>query len=147
MKPTPMQFVPYSEARTEAHLTKNEVSHLSFAVYFLPSILVSSTFRFLYSIVPFLFSVFRSNVFVITNKTGSTTLKKWTTPDSRNTPSTTNLEEEETVDAPRNDGNGSMPEQVKRPNPWRKMMMMMMYLLFLHIFFTCPFLFCPVSPS
>jgi len=23
-----------------------------------------------------------------------------------------------------NDGNASMPEQVKRPNPWRKMMMM-----------------------
>jgi hypothetical protein len=35
------------------------------------------------------------------------------------------------VDAPRKDGNASMPEQVKRPNPWRKkkkkkkMMMMM----------------------
>jgi len=27
------------------------------------------------------------------NKTGSTILKEWTTPDSRNTPSTTNLEE------------------------------------------------------
>jgi len=52
-------------------------------------------------------------------------LKEWTTPDSRNTPSTTNLEEEETVDAPGTDGNASMPEQVKRPNPWRKMMMMM----------------------
>ena len=25
------------------------------------------------------------------------------------------------VDAPGNDGNASMPEQVKRPNPWRKM--------------------------
>jgi len=25
-----------------------------------------------------------------------------------------------------NDGNASMPEQVSRPNPWRKMMMMMM---------------------
>jgi len=49
-------------------------------------------------------------------------LKEWTTPDSRNTPSTTNLEEEETVDAPGNDGNASMPERVKRPNPWRKMM-------------------------
>jgi len=53
-------------------------------------------------------------------------MKEWTTPDTRNTPSTTNLEEEETVDAPGNDGNASMPEQVKRPNPWRKMMMMMM---------------------
>ena len=39
---------------------------------------------------------------------------------SRNTPSTTNLEEEEIVDAPGNDGNASMPEQVKRLNPWRK---------------------------
>ena len=46
-------------------------------------------------------------------------------PDSRDTPSTTNLEEEEIVDAPGNDGNASMPEQVKRPNPWRKMMIMM----------------------
>jgi len=54
-----------------------------------------------------------------------TTLKEWTTPDSRNTPSITNLEEEETVDAPGNDGNASMPEQVKRPNTRRKMMMMM----------------------
>jgi len=44
-------------------------------------------------------------------------------PDSRNTPSTTNFEEEEIVDAPGNDGNASMPEQVRRPNPWRKMMM------------------------
>jgi hypothetical protein len=48
-----------------------------------------------------------------------------TTSDCRDTPSTTNLEEEETVDATGNDGNASMPEQVKRPNPWRKMMMMM----------------------
>ena len=35
---------------------------------------------------------------------------------------TTNLEEEEIVDVLGNDGNASMPEQVKRPNPWRKMM-------------------------
>ena len=62
-----------------------------------------------------------------TNKTGSTILKEWTTPDFRNTPSTTNLEEEEIVDATGNDGNASMPEQVKRPNPRRKMMMMMMH--------------------
>jgi len=27
------------------------------------------------------------------------------------------------VDASGNDGNASMPEEVKRPNPWRKMMM------------------------
>jgi hypothetical protein len=40
-------------------------------------------------------------------------------PISRNTPSTTNLEEEEIVDAPGNDGNASMPEQVKRPIPCR----------------------------
>jgi len=53
-------------------------------------------------------------------------LKEWTTPDFRNTPSTTNLEEEENVDALGNDGNASMPEQVNRPNPLRKMMMMMM---------------------
>ena len=56
--------------------------------------------------------------------------------DSRNTPSTTNLEEEEIVDAPGNNGNASMPVQVKRPNPWRKMMMMMMmmmnYLIYLN---------------
>ena len=51
-------------------------------------------------------------------------MKEWTTPDSRNTPSTTNLEEEEIVDVPGNDGNASKPEQVKRPNPWRKMMIM-----------------------
>ena len=38
----------------------------------------------------------------------STTLKEWTT-DSWNMPSTTNLEEEEIVDAPGNDGNASMP--------------------------------------
>jgi hypothetical protein len=34
-------------------------------------------------------------------------------------PSTTKLEEEEIVDAPGSDGNVSMLEQVKRPNPWR----------------------------
>ena len=58
-----------------------------------------------------------------TNKTGPTTSKEWTTPDCRNTPSTTNLEEEGIVDDQGNDGNVSMPEQVKRPNLWRKMMM------------------------
>jgi len=50
-------------------------------------------------------------------------LKEWTTTDSRNTSSTTNLEEEEIVDALGNDGNASMPGQVKRPNPFRKMML------------------------
>jgi len=34
------------------------------------------------------------------------------------------------LDALGNDVNASMPEQVKRPNPWRKMMMMMMYTLY-----------------
>jgi hypothetical protein len=62
-------------------------------------------------------------------------LKEWTTPDFRNIPSTTNLEEEEIVDAPRKDGNASMPEQVKRPNPWRKMMMMMMMMMIFECFF------------
>ena len=45
-------------------------------------------------------------------------MKEWTTPDFRNTPSITNLEEEEIVDAPGKDDNASMPEEVKRPNPW-----------------------------
>jgi len=40
-------------------------------------------------------------------------LKEWTTPNSRNMPPTTNLEEEEIVDGPGNDGNALMPEQVK----------------------------------
>jgi len=52
-------------------------------------------------------------------------LKQWTTADPRNTPSSTKLEEEEIVGALGNDGNASMPERVKRPNPWRKMMMML----------------------
>jgi hypothetical protein len=56
-------------------------------------------------------------------------LKEWTTPDFRNTPSTTNLEEEEIVDAPGRDGNASMPEQVKRPNPWRRRRRMMMKMI------------------
>jgi hypothetical protein len=56
-------------------------------------------------------------------KTGSTISKEWTTPDFRNTP-TTNPEEEEIVDARGNVGKASMPEQFKRLNPWRKMMMM-----------------------
>jgi hypothetical protein len=33
------------------------------------------------------------------------------------------------VDAPGNDDNASMPEEVKRPNPWRKMTMMMMMMM------------------
>jgi hypothetical protein len=56
-------------------------------------------------------------------------LKERTTPDPRNTPSTTNLEEEEIVDAPGNDNNASMPEQVKRPYPWKKKKMMIILIL------------------
>jgi hypothetical protein len=33
------------------------------------------------------------------------------------------------VDAPGNEGNTSMPEQVKIPNPWMTMMMMMMMMM------------------
>jgi hypothetical protein len=58
----------------------------------------------------------------------STISKEWTTPDFRNTPSTTNLEGEEIVDAPGKAGNASMPEQVKRPNPWKMMMMMILWI-------------------
>jgi hypothetical protein len=59
----------------------------------------------------------------------STILKEWTTPDSRNKPSATNLEEEGFVDALGNNGNSSMPEEFKRCNPWRNMMMMMMMIM------------------
>jgi hypothetical protein len=52
-------------------------------------------------------------------------LKELITADCRNTPSNINIEEEEAVDDLRKDGKTSMPEQVKRPKPWRKMMMMM----------------------
>jgi hypothetical protein len=52
-------------------------------------------------------------------------LKEWTTPDFRNTPSTTNLEKEEIMDAVENDGKVSIWEQINRPNPWRKMIMIM----------------------
>jgi hypothetical protein len=57
-------------------------------------------------------------------------LKEWITTDCRNTPSTTNPEDEAMADAPGKDGNASMPEQVKRPNPWRKMMMMITITVF-----------------
>ena len=56
-------------------------------------------------------------------------MKEWTTPDFRNTPSTTILEEEKIVDALGNDGNGPMPEQVNRHNPWMMMIMMMMMMM------------------
>jgi hypothetical protein len=51
----------------------------------------------------------------------------YNTSHSKITLSTTNLKKEEVVDAPGNDGNASMPEQVKRPNPWKKMMTTMPY--------------------
>ena len=54
---------------------------------------------------------------------------EWITTDSRNMPSTTNPKDEETTDAPGNDGNASMSEQVKQPSPWRKMMMMTMMMM------------------
>jgi hypothetical protein len=53
----------------------------------------------------------------VKKRTGSTISKEWTTPDFRNIPSTINLEGEEIVEAPGKDGNASMAEQVKRPNP------------------------------
>jgi hypothetical protein len=48
-------------------------------------------------------------------------------------PSTTNLVGEEIVDAPGKHGYASMPEQVKRPDPWRKIMMMMMMMMMMMI--------------
>ena len=42
---------------------------------------------------------------------------------SETRPQLQNLEEEEIVDALGNDDNVSMPEQVHRPNPWRRRMM------------------------
>ena len=56
-------------------------------------------------------------------------MTEWTTPDCRNTPSTTNLEEEEIVEALGSDGNASMLENVERPNPRRMMMVMMMMMM------------------
>jgi hypothetical protein len=67
-----------------------------------------------------------SSLKIALHQTGSIILKEWTTPDFRNTPSTTNLVEEEIVGALGNDGNASMPEQVSRPNPSKKKKMMMM---------------------
>ena len=48
------------------------------------------------------------------------------TTDCRNTSSTTNPEDEEVVDSPGKDVNAPMSELVKRTNPQRKMMTMMM---------------------
>jgi hypothetical protein len=75
-----------------------------------------------------------------TNKTGSAILKEWTTPDSRNTPSSKNLEKEEIVDASGNDGNASMPEQVKRPNPWMMMMKIEEIHLFYYVFYASSYI-------
>ena len=33
------------------------------------------------------------------------------------------------MDAPGNDGNASMPEQVKRPNPWRKIIIIIVIVI------------------
>ena len=48
-------------------------------------------------------------------------MKEWTTTDCRNTSSNINIKEEGIVDDLRKDGNASMTEQVKRPNPWKRM--------------------------
>jgi hypothetical protein len=40
------------------------------------------------------------------------------------------------VAAPGNDGNASIPEEIKPPNPWRKMMMMMNSKRKLDVFFS-----------
>jgi hypothetical protein len=77
------------------------------------------------------------------NKTGSTISDEWTSPDFRNTPSTTTLEGEEIVDAPGKDGNASMSEQVKRPNPWRKIMMMMVMVMVMVMVMTLLGFICP----
>ena len=60
------------------------------------------------------------------NKTGSPSWKNGQHQTSETRPQLPTLEEEEIVDTLGNDSNSSMPEQVSRPNPWRKMMMTMM---------------------
>jgi hypothetical protein len=60
-------------------------------------------------------------------------LKERTSPDCPKTPSTTNLEEEEIVDDPGNNGNVSMPARVKRHNGWRKMMMIMVMMMIVNV--------------
>ena len=56
-------------------------------------------------------------------------MKERITTDFRNAPSTTDPDDEEIVDAPGKDGKASMPEQVKRTNPWRKTMMTMIVMI------------------
>jgi len=51
------------------------------------------------------------------------------TTDCRNTPSNTHPEDEDFVDAPGKDGNASLPEQVKRPNPGKKKKKKMMMII------------------
>ena len=60
-------------------------------------------------------------------------MREWITTDNRNTPSNTNLEDEEIADAPGNDGNASMPEQVRRPNPWRKIIIIIIIIIIIYI--------------
>jgi hypothetical protein len=74
-------------------------------------------------------SASRLKVGFLNNVIKKGTRTEWTTPDFRNTPSTTNLEGEEIVDTPGKDGNASMPDQVRRTNPWRKKMMIMMMMM------------------
>jgi hypothetical protein len=69
------------------------------------------------------------------HKIGSTILKEWITVDSRNTSLTTNLEGKEIVGALGNDGNASMPEHVKRPNPWSKMIIMMVVIIDVNVIY------------
>jgi len=44
---------------------------------------------------------------------------------------------EEIADAPGKDGNPSMPEQVKRPSPWRKMIILMMMMMMMMMMKLC----------
>jgi len=68
----------------------------------------------------------RSLLLLLPRKNG----QEWTIPDCRNTPSRTNLGEEGIADAPGNDGNASMPEQVKRSNPRRMIIIIIITLSF-----------------
>ena len=70
-----------------------------------------------------------------TSKIRSTILKEWITTDSQNTPSTTNPEDEEIVDAPGKYGNTLMPEQVNRPNTWRKMIIIIIIIIIMNLLY------------
>jgi len=56
-------------------------------------------------------------------------LREWTTTDCRNTPSTTNPEDEEIVDASGKKATLRCRNSVKRRNPWMMMMMMIMMMI------------------